>query len=50
MTIGAMTSRMLPALGALALLVAIHGCGAGDRGDTVVSGDAAARIWSSVRR
>ena len=27
MTMGAMTSRILPALGALALLVAVHGCG-----------------------
>ena len=27
MTMGAMTSRILPALGALGLLVAVHGCG-----------------------
>ena len=47
MSMGAMSCRLLPALGAFALLVATIGCGGAGREDAVVSGESAARATAS---
>ena len=50
MNMGAMTWRLLGALIALALLVAVHGCGGDEAAETPAPADATARTVASLRR
>ncbi len=47
MSMGAMMGRLLPALGALALLIAVIGCGGDEQVYTVVSGESATHVRAS---